>query len=158
MQDFIVRQLTASDSEIAWQLAKELQGDASAKASSLVEFLSDNRTIVLAAFDGTNPIAYLVAYTFPGLSGDRLAYLYDIEVAISFRRRGIGMRMVALLREICERAGVDSIWVGSSLTNEAACALWARTGAIRESDQYVEFTYELGGAGAVADKAAEKRG
>lgn len=143
MKDFSVRRLGASDSQIAWRLARELLGEAPDQEAPLVALLSDDRTIVLAAFDGENAVGYLVAYTFPGLSGDKLAYLYDIEVASNVRRQGVGARMVALLQDICRRMGVDSIWVGSSLTNQAACALWTSTGAVRESDQYVEFTYEL---------------
>jgi ribosomal protein S18 acetylase RimI-like enzyme len=143
MRNFTVRQLEASDSQIAWQLAGELLGDPPDQEASMVELLSDKHSIVLAAFDGTNPVGYLVAYTFPSLNGDKLAYLYDIEVASSARRQGIGTRMVALLREICKRTSINGIWVGSSLTNEPACALWAHTGAIRVSDQYVEFIYEL---------------
>lgn len=143
MQNFTVRKLEASDTQIAWQLAKELQGDAPAKQEALFELLSDDRTIVLAAFENKVPVGYLVAYAFPSLSGGRHAYLYDIEVAPNMRRHGIGKRFVALLCDICKSKGVNSIWVGSSLTNEPACALWTRTGATRVSDQYVEFSYDL---------------
>ncbi len=108
-----------------------------------MELLTDDRAIVLAAFADQHPVGYLVAYRFPSLSGERLAYLYDIEVKEDVRRRGAGAQMVSALKTICRQHGVESIWVGSSLANQAACALWRKTGGVRESDQYVEFTYEL---------------
>lgn len=83
------------------------------------------------------PVAYLVAYRFPSLSGERLVYLYDIEVLPALHRKGIGSRLVSTLKDVCRTQGVDSIWVGSSLTNVAACALWSRTGAERVSDQFI---------------------
>ena len=103
----------------------------------------DQRNIVLATLQEGAPVGYLIAHQFPSLSGDRLVYLYDIEVSPEKRRLGIGTALVTKLKEVCREQGVDSIWVGSSRNNQAACALWESTGAERESDQYVEFTYEL---------------
>ena len=40
--------------------------------------------------------------------------------------------------------GANSIWVGSSLTNDAACGLWEATGAKRELEQFVEYIFDLG--------------
>jgi ribosomal protein S18 acetylase RimI-like enzyme len=135
--------LAKGDLQVAQRLAPELLGDSSVRSERLVELLSDDRSIVLAAVHQDAPVAYLVAYCFPSLSGERLAYLYDIEVKKTFRRQEIDKRLVEELLTVCRSTGVESIWVGSSLTNAAACALWSSTGAEREGDQYVEFTYEL---------------
>lgn len=108
----------------------------------LAELLVDARSIVLAALLSGEPVGYLVAYCFPSLAGERLVYLYDIEVSPEQRRRGIARAMVRQLLNECRAIDVESIWVGSSRTNLAACELWRTTGATREGDQYVEFTYE----------------
>lgn len=143
MSDFEVVRLSKNDMPVARQLAVELLDEPSVAPERLAELLDDERSIVLAAMREAVPVAYLVAYRFPSLSGETLVYLYDIEVLPALRQRGIGTRMVSTLKEICRTQGVDSIWVGSSLTNVAACTLWSRTGAERVSDQFVEFIYEL---------------
>lgn len=128
---------------LATQLARELAGTERVDTAPLAEMLTDPRTIFLGAQVQGAPAGYLVAYTFPSLGGERLAYLYNIEVAHSYRRRGVARAMVHELMSVCRDAGVGSVWVGSSLTNHAACALWRATGAQQDGDRYVEFTFEL---------------
>ncbi|MGH9838721.1 MAG: GNAT family N-acetyltransferase [Blastocatellia bacterium] len=143
MNDLEVVRLSQNDVQVARQLAAEFLAEPAVAPERLADLLDDERNIVLTAMRDGAPVGYLVAHRFPSLAGERLVYLYDIEVHPALRRRGIGSRLVSLLKEICVAQGVDSIWVGSSLTNVAACTLWSRTGAERESDQFVEFTYEL---------------
>ena len=135
--------LTQSDSALASQLTMAMLGESPASNDALAELLEDQRNIVLACVHDSAPVGYLIAHQFPSLAGDRLVYLYDIEVSESYRRLGIGTSLVQKLMEVCRSNNVDSVWVGSSLDNEAACALWEQTGATRESDQYAEFTYAL---------------
>lgn len=143
MSETTVHRLGVDDVTLATRLARELAGAGRVDAAHLAEMLTDPRSIVIAAQVQTEPVGYLVAYSFPSLSGERLAYLYDIEVAHLHRRRGVARAMVSELLSVCRQAGVESVWVGSSLTNHAACELWRATGAQREGDQYVEFTFEL---------------
>ncbi|MCC6967378.1 MAG: hypothetical protein DYH04_17250 [Nitrospira sp. NTP2] len=63
--------LTKPDLEIAVRLAGDFLGEASVNSERLIELLDDERSIVLAAFDDGVPIAYLVAYCYPSLSGKR---------------------------------------------------------------------------------------
>lgn len=143
MDEFTVFRLSEYDIEVAQQLASELLGEASVASERLMELLKDDRSIVLAAIHNNDPVAYLVTYCFPSLSGERLAYLYDIEVKQTFRRRGVARLLVEHLLATCQAKGVESIWVGSSHANAPAIALWTSTGAERDSDQYIEFWYDL---------------
>ena len=143
MSNFEIVRLTKNDVHVAHQLAAKLLGESSVPPERLAELLDDERNFILAAMRNGVPVSYLVAHRFPSLAGERLVYLYDIEVHPADRRLGIGRHLVSMLKEICLAQGVDSIWVGSSLTNVAACSLWINTGAERVSDQYVEFIYEL---------------
>jgi ribosomal protein S18 acetylase RimI-like enzyme len=143
MNDFTVVRLSKNDVSIASELGTRVLGEPAVAEARLVELLDDERNIVLAALHEGAAVAYLIAYCFPSLSGEKLVYLYDIEILDAFRRRGIGGQMVSALKDICRSKGVNSIWVGSSQTNVAACALWSSTGAERGSDRFVEFIYEL---------------
>lgn len=143
MNNIEVVRLSTNDVRVARQLAAELLAEPSVPPEKLAELLDDERNIVLGAMRDGTPIGFLVAHRFPSLAGERLAYLYEIEVHPALRQRGIGSRLVSMLKEICCAQGVDTIWVGSSLTNAAACALWSHTGAERVPDQFVEFIYEL---------------
>lgn len=143
MTAIAVDRLSIRELCLAQELASEFLSEASIPPGRLEELLEDGRCIVLAATLGERPIGYLVAYCFPSLSGERLAYLYDIEVREAWRRRGVGRSLVQLLIETCKAAGVESVWVGSSLTNGPACNLWSSTGAQRDGDQYVEFNFDL---------------
>lgn len=143
MNQVRVRRLERGDVDVARKLAADLLDESSVESEDLAQLLEDDRCIVLAGFAGESPVAYLVAYCFPSLSGERLAYLYDIEVEQHMRRMGIGRQLVVELKSFCRTLGVETIWVGSSLTNVAACALWSSTGGMRESEQFVEYIYEL---------------
>ena len=137
------RRLDVNDIPEARDIAARFLRQAIVPDAHLRPMLADERNIVIVAERRASPVGFLVAYGFPGLSGARLVYLYDIAVAADYRREGVGRGMVALLKDICRQSRVDSIWVGSSLGNEAACGLWESTGARRVSDRYVEFIYEL---------------
>ncbi len=84
------------------------------------------------------------AYTFPDVvSGGWLAYLYDIEVATSHRRTGIGSALVNALVASCREDGVKTIWAGTDADNAPARATFERTGADLEGDRYVEYEWEV---------------
>lgn len=143
MTKFKVVRLSKKDAHLAHRLTSEISGEPAAPMARLAELLEDERNIVLATTRDDSPVGYLVAHQFPSLSGEKLVYLYDIEVSPACRRHGLGTALVSKLKEVCREQGVDSIWVGSSLTNVPALALWTSTGAEQDSEQYVEFNYEL---------------
>ena len=57
-----------------------------------------------------------------------MMFLYEIAVAESHRRRGIGTRMIAELKAICWAQNVMKIWVPTGRSNVAATRLYASTG------------------------------
>ena len=142
-KDFEIVRLTAGDADFARRMAIEVFALEAVSREHLTAMLAMPHVIVLAARRGDDPLGGLVAYEFPGLADEKLAYLYDIEVLPSERRRGIGISLVHTLIDICRNDRVAEIWVGSDTSNVAACALWEATGAERGSEQYVEFSYEL---------------
>lgn len=56
-------------------------------------------------------------------------FLYEIAVAESHRRRGIGTQMISELKAICWAQDVMKMWVPTGRSNVAATRLYATTGA-----------------------------
>jgi ribosomal protein S18 acetylase RimI-like enzyme len=143
MNSIVIKRLQTREEAVARWVAINLLGEKKVTTESLVYLLKDERNILIVAQKTKNPVAFLIAYKLSMLSGETLVYLYDILVTESNRRQGIAGKMVSLLKDICNKEGVDKIWVGSSLENYAACALWRSTGATQISEQYVEFIFDL---------------
>lgn len=78
MSDFKVIRRSSMHVSVAQQLTIEILEEPSVASERIAELLNDERNIVLAAMRDEVPVAYLVAYRFPSLSGERLVYLYDI--------------------------------------------------------------------------------
>ena len=101
----------------------------------------DENYLYLAKVEG-RPVGFLIAHRFPRVDRDRdMVYLYEIDVATEHRRRGIGTRMIELLKEDCRGDGVLKIWVGAESDNVAARELYEKTGARLEGQTYAEYTY-----------------
>ena len=78
------------------------------------------------------PSATLFRTASPVSSGERLAYLYFSSEVLPTGDRGSRECWLGSCCPCARQAGVVSIWVGSSLTNMAACELWRDRGAMTE--------------------------
>jgi aminoglycoside 3-N-acetyltransferase I len=67
-------------------------------------------------------------------------FLYEIEVAEEFQRRGIGKALIEKLKEICAEKGIVEMFVGTEKDNFAARKLYSSTGGIVDEDS-VWFNY-----------------
>lgn len=59
-----------------------------------------------------------------------MMFFYEIGVAESHRRRGIGTRLIRELKSICRANDVMKMWVPTGRANIAATRLYASTGAV----------------------------
>ena len=59
-----------------------------------------------------------------------MMFFYEIGVAESSRRRGIGRRLVNTLKSVCRDEDVMKMWVPTGRSNVAATRLYASTGAV----------------------------
>ena len=106
--------------------------------------LSDTRCYLYLAFLEAQTVGLLSAYRFPDLAaGGQLVYLYDIEVAVSQRRKGVGAALIETLATACRDDAVRLIWAGTERENSAACNTFETTGAALEGDAYVEYEWVL---------------
>jgi ribosomal protein S18 acetylase RimI-like enzyme len=129
-----VRRLEPQDCHLginAIRFLKAPDGYSVPSATYLSKFLSRSENVLIVASDGDVPIGYLVAYLLNRVDRDQeMMFFYEIGVAESHRRRGIGKRMIAELKAICRSQNVMKMWVPTGRSNIAATRLYASTGAV----------------------------
>ena len=72
--------------------------------------------------------------------------MYEVDVAPELRRRGIGAALMAFVRQIVAEEGLMEAFAVTEQENEAAVALYRRTGAQQDGETSYVFVY----AGAAA--------
>lgn len=141
------RRLQPGDETLAMEAVTRLtsvqeRGGHTPTAPHLSRLLRNPDAYLFVHVEGDCPVGYLLAFRFDRLDRDAsMVYLYDICVSPSHRRRGIGRSLVQGLKGCLADTDAAEIWVGTSVDNEAARALFSVTGAVAVSEQYVEFIY-----------------
>ena len=141
-----VRRLGVADCELginAVHLLKSPDGYPTPSADDMVKFLSCRANVLILAIDDGVPVGYVVAYLLDRIDRyRRMMFFYEVGVAEAHRRRGIGKRMIAELKETCRTEDVMKMWVPTSRSNIAATRLYASTGGMPLSpDDEVTYTY-----------------
>jgi aminoglycoside 3-N-acetyltransferase I len=97
--------------------------------------LADDRTVFVAAQDGTQPVGFAFGYVLPRRHGrPTIFFVYEIDVDERYRRRGIGRR---LMQELL--AGQEEAFVLTDADNDAAMALYAAVGGTRVDSVMWDF-------------------
>lgn len=144
-----VRLLQPGDEQLALKVVRGLVPEAERAGREpslphLQRFLGQETNYLIVALMSSAPVAFLTAYRVPALAHDAsMVYLFEIEVAPAHRRRGIGKRMIDLLKGLCQDSGVEIIWVGTENDNIAAKRLYESTGGICAYPDSCEFIYDL---------------
>ncbi|MFQ4142663.1 GNAT family N-acetyltransferase [Chlorogloeopsis sp. ULAP02] len=144
-----IRRLQENDypllsSAIQLLIPEEDRDDSIASSSHLMRALADKNCYFIVCLIDSSPVGYLSAFRFPAIENDVFyVYLYDIIVDEKFRNKGLGSRMIAELKKYCKEDGVEHIWVGTSLENEAARKTFENTGAQKVSETYIEYIYRI---------------
>ena len=142
-----IRRLHLSDEALAREAATRLKSEEerhgyAPSLEHLRALLADLDNFLIVASEGRNPVGFLIAYRMPKIARDAsMVYLYEIGVDPEYRRRGIATQMIQLLKALCRERDVVEIWVGTENDNAAARALYARTGAVVETEHTIEFVY-----------------
>jgi ribosomal protein S18 acetylase RimI-like enzyme len=104
--------------------------------------LSDPRTLMLVAFDGERPVGFALAHELPRRHGDRSKlFVYEVDVAETHRRRGIGSALLARLAELARERGIRVGFVLTDEDNVAANALYRSAGGTSAADVIWTFSY-----------------
>jgi aminoglycoside 3-N-acetyltransferase I len=113
-----IRRLGPGDEDVVRRLAEKEPQTA---------LLADDRTLFVAAFDGSEPVGFAFGYVLPRRHGRPAAmFVYELGVDEAHRRQGLGRR---LMQELL--AGQEEAYVLTELDNDAANALYASLGGTR---------------------------
>lgn len=72
----------------------------------------------------------------------KLAYIYDLAVLGKYQRRGIGSRLIELLKNYCRDNGYEEIFVQADTVDDYALRFYRATG-INEEEDVRHFYYTL---------------
>jgi aminoglycoside 3-N-acetyltransferase I len=129
-----VRRLRPGDEDVVARLAERPPQTA---------LLDEDSTIFLVAFEGGDPIAFVLAYQLPRRDGDEAILLvYEVGVTEAHRRRGVAKGLLAELARIARELGVREGFVLADQDNDAANALYASQGGERRDVVEWDFRYD----------------
>lgn len=104
--------------------------------------LADPRTLMLVAFDGERPVGFVLAHELPRRHGDRSKlFVYEVDVAESHQRRGIGSTLLARLAELARERCIRAGFVLTDEANAEANALYRSAGGTSDPDVMWTFSY-----------------
>jgi ribosomal protein S18 acetylase RimI-like enzyme len=139
-----IRRLTAED--VPAVLAAAALFDRPPQEGATRRYLADDRNVFLLASAGRAPVGFLRGTELRQLDSARpQMFLYEVGVAESHRRQGIGTRLVNELLRYCEERGFEEVFVFTGdPANLAAERLYRSTGAVTETAGDRMFVYRLG--------------
>jgi aminoglycoside 3-N-acetyltransferase I len=132
-----IRLLAPGDEDVVRELATaEGPGDPLA-------LLADARTLMLVAFDGGRPVGFVLAHELPRRHGAQAKlFVYEVDVAESHRRRGIGSALLARLAGLARERGIPAGFVLTEPDNGPANALYRSAGGATDAVNVLwEFSY-----------------
>jgi ribosomal protein S18 acetylase RimI-like enzyme len=95
-------------------------------------WLAQSANILIAALHEDTPVGFALGYLLDRVDGAApMLFLYEIEVTAAFRRRGIGSRLVEAMKDVARNERVVKMWVQADPGNDAARALYQRTGGVK---------------------------
>ncbi|MDJ0768516.1 MAG: GNAT family N-acetyltransferase [Ilumatobacter sp.] len=110
-------------------------------------FLADPNTLVLGAFDVASgvplPVGWAWAVGIRQPNGWSMAYLHQLDVVASHRRRGIGRQLVEHAMAVARQRGHDRFWLSTGGHNEVANAMYASLGGERKELGDVNYWWQL---------------
>ena len=136
-----IRRLTAGDEQTACEIASIFRSSQVA-TDYMADLLADERNHLIAALVDQRPVGYVLGYELQRIDGrGPMMFLYEIEVAESHRRRGIGRALVEQLKRTCGERRFAKMFVLTEESNTAATALYGSTGGERGDPDTVGFLY-----------------
>ncbi len=131
----IIKRLTKKDLLIARAAFTQFlsEGETVSDDKHLLLLLGKKSFYGIVALQNNQIVGRLNAYEFEMYHDNtREVYLYEVDVEETFHNQGIGTQLVEFTKKICEKRGVDYMFVGTEADNIAAQKLYTKTGSILE--------------------------
>ena len=155
--DISVRRLGPGDHSVARTAARRFK-HADISASEASTFLANPSNYLIVAEVTDEPAGFLLAYRLDRI--DRPTgqlFVYEVAVAPSHRRQGVGTALMKFARGVVEREHLMEAFTLTNRDNAPAIALYSGTGAELEDDECMLFVYP-GPSGADHGRRSEPNG
>ncbi|MHC4848139.1 MAG: GNAT family N-acetyltransferase [Planctomycetota bacterium] len=127
-----IRQLGPADADLARAATKRFKGG----TGELETWLASSRQMMLVALEGRSPVGWVYGYELPRVDREQSMWLlYEIDVSESYRRQGIGSKLLAEFRS----RAAGPVWLLTNRSNAPAMRLYADGEFPNEDDVLVRF-------------------
>jgi ribosomal protein S18 acetylase RimI-like enzyme len=141
-----IKRLTKKDLKIARNMFIQFinEGDTVSDDKHLLNLLGKKSFYGVVALEGDTIVGRLVAYEFEMYHDNtREVYLYEIDVEEAYQNQGIGSKLIEFTKKICEKRGVDYMFVGTDADNLPAQKLYVKTGGLLEGHlPHYEYVFD----------------
>jgi aminoglycoside 3-N-acetyltransferase I len=139
-----VIRLGPGDGRLAEVVVRTFKGSARPR-QVLGSFLENPANYLLVAEADGCLAGFLLAYRLERADRkENQMFVYEIEVAPAWRRRGIGASLLRRITEAAREEGMFEAFVMTDRANEAAQGLYRATGAEAENENSMLFTWPFG--------------
>lgn len=133
------------DAEIIHAIAIAANIDAWSPADYCHEVQRPDSIVLKASTNGTLN-GFVVARIVPGTDDRPDAELYNVAVSVEYRRKGVGGRLLNLLRQVLLRRNVACIWLEVRESNHNAIDFYGKHGFIVEAKRPNFYSNPVGNA------------
>lgn len=143
IEELLITRLTTDEGEKA-QASIALFWDTVPSQETIIKFLNNSQNILLSAELDEELVGQVIAYILDCWDKDEsMLFLYSIDVAQAYRRRGIGTALIAAVRKLGREQSCSEAFVLTNQSNLAGMQLYQSTGGKKSNpDDVVMFEYD----------------
>lgn len=106
------------------------------------QFLLNPMNWIFACIQGKQIIGFAYGYELNRLDDKgNMLYIHEVGVLPQYQRQGIGLRILAGIKELCKLTGICKLFLFTQKNNTAACALYEKAGGEKTSDTNDDVVY-----------------
>lgn len=135
----IIRILASGDENLLVR-AIALTDEGPLNRSQAAAHLADGDLVTVVALDGGETIGFVYGHILRRFEATSF-FIYSVDVAEAFQRRGVGKAMLAALAERGRTGAWDEMFVITNAGNLAAMALYRSAGGVRPNLDDVMFDF-----------------
>lgn len=135
-----VRLLARGDEALLPRAAK-LFNEIEMTRADAAALLGDPTFVMVAVLDEQNDIMGRIYGHVLRRLGQTDLFLYEVDVAETYRRRGVGRAMLAKLNSLCIERGYGEMFVLTELSNEEGNSLYRAAGGVTEGSPAICYVF-----------------